>query len=51
LYNANVFAAPGFIFGDAGDQYIRFSLCAEEALLEEALERIDKHLILAKSIA
>lgn len=40
LYAATVFVTPGFIFGDNGKRYIRISLCASEAMLEEALERI-----------
>jgi LL-diaminopimelate aminotransferase len=42
LYEAKVFITPGFIFGDKGNQYIRLSLCANEKMLEEALERIKK---------
>ncbi|MCE5332338.1 MAG: aminotransferase class I/II-fold pyridoxal phosphate-dependent enzyme [Bacteroidales bacterium] len=40
LYDANVFITPGFIFGNKGNRYIRLSLCANEKMLEEALERI-----------
>lgn len=40
LYNANVFLTPGFIFGDRGERYIRISLCCNEEMLREALERI-----------
>lgn len=40
LDRARVFVTPGFIFGPAGDRYIRISLCAPEATLEEALARI-----------
>lgn len=40
LAEANVFITPGFIFGSAGDRYIRLSLCATEQQLEEALRRI-----------
>jgi aspartate/methionine/tyrosine aminotransferase len=40
LYNANVFITPGGIFGNAGDGYIRVSLCSTEAKLEEAIVRI-----------
>lgn len=40
LYNANVFITPGGIFGDAGDKYIRVSLCAPVQRFEEAIERI-----------
>ena len=40
LYEANVFITPGFIFGSAGDRYVRISLCCKNELLAEALERI-----------
>jgi aspartate/methionine/tyrosine aminotransferase len=40
LYNANVFITPGFIFGSAGDRYVRISLCCKNELLAEALKRI-----------
>jgi len=40
LHNANVFITPGFIFGDQGEKYIRISLCCNEEMLEEALQRI-----------
>ncbi|MDD4991970.1 MAG: aminotransferase class I/II-fold pyridoxal phosphate-dependent enzyme [Paludibacter sp.] len=40
LYEAKVFITPGFIFGDKGNQYIRLSLCANDNMLSEALERV-----------
>lgn len=40
LHEARVFLTPGFIFGSNGERYIRISLCAKEAQLQEALERI-----------
>lgn len=36
----NTFVAPGFIFGEAGRPYIRVSLCADIASLEEVYNRI-----------
>ncbi|MEN9920098.1 MAG: hypothetical protein RL662_2534 [Bacteroidota bacterium] len=42
LYNANVFITPGFIFGSKGERYIRISLCCNEDMLKEALERVRK---------
>lgn len=42
LRDARVFIAPGFIFGSNGDRYIRLSLCATEANLLRALDRINK---------
>lgn len=41
LYGANVFLTPGAIFGSAGDQYVRVSLCSTEHKIEEAIERIE----------
>ncbi len=40
LYQANVFITPGGIFGDAGNGYIRVSLCSPEEKLEEAIRRL-----------
>jgi aspartate/methionine/tyrosine aminotransferase len=42
LYDAKVFLTPGFIFGNKGERYIRISLCCDEDMLKEALERIKK---------
>ena len=42
LYKSNVFITPGGIFGDAGDQYVRISLCSSEEKISEAIERIKK---------
>jgi len=42
LYDVKVFLTPGFIFGDKGERYIRISLCCNENMLKEALERIKK---------
>ena len=40
LYGTKVFITPGFIFGEAGRNFIRISLCATVEKLVEALERI-----------
>jgi len=40
LYNSNVFITPGGIFGDAGNKYIRVSLCGAMERFEEAIKRI-----------
>ena len=40
LYNANVFITPGGIFGSAGSNYIRISLCGSIEKFEEAIRRI-----------
>ncbi len=42
LYNANVFVTPGKVFGTAGDNYIRISLCADEEKLKQTLKRIEE---------
>jgi aspartate/methionine/tyrosine aminotransferase len=41
LYNSNVFITPGGIFGSAGDNYIRVSLCGSIERFEEAIARIN----------
>jgi LL-diaminopimelate aminotransferase len=40
LNKANVFITPGGIFGSAGDNYIRVSLCSTEEKLRESISRI-----------
>lgn len=40
LYQANVFITPGGIFGTAGNQYIRVSLCGSLEKFDDAIERI-----------
>lgn len=40
LYKANVFITPGGIFGNAGNNYIRISLCSGESQFVEAMRRI-----------
>ena len=42
LYKADVFITPGGIFGNAGEKYVRLSLCATEEKIEEAINRINK---------
>lgn len=39
LYKKNIFIAPGTIFGSNGNGYVRFSLCANEASIKEAIKR------------
>ncbi|NGM63652.1 pyridoxal phosphate-dependent aminotransferase [Sphingobacterium sp. SGR-19] len=41
LHQAYVFITPGGIFGSAGEQYIRISLCAKEEVFDQAIERIE----------
>jgi LL-diaminopimelate aminotransferase len=45
LYNANVFITPGGIFGDAGNQYVRVSLCCAEERIAESIKRIKDRLV------
>ncbi len=40
LHEARVFITPGFIFGSNGQRYVRISLCAKDAKIKEAFERI-----------
>ncbi|MGG9964426.1 pyridoxal phosphate-dependent aminotransferase [Ferruginibacter sp. SUN106] len=40
LYESNVFITPGGIFGNAGDKYVRVSLCCKEENIEAAIKRI-----------
>lgn len=42
LKEAFVFITPGGIFGDAGDKFIRVSLCSKKEVLENAITRIKK---------
>lgn len=42
LHSARVFITPGFIFGSAGNRYVRISLCAKEEQFDEALRRIER---------
>jgi LL-diaminopimelate aminotransferase len=44
LQEAHVFFTPGQIFGSNGKRYVRASLCAPEARLHQALERIERWL-------
>ena len=39
LYKKNIFIAPGAIFGSNGNGYVRFSLCASEKSINEAIKR------------
>jgi len=40
LYKAGVFITPGGIFGNAGNEYIRISLCCTEEKITEAINRV-----------
>ena len=45
LQKAGVFLTPGGIFGNAGNSYIRVSLCATEEKIDEAIHRINNTII------
>lgn len=40
LYKHHIFITPGTVFGTNGAGYVRFSLCAKEELIKNAIERI-----------
>ena len=40
LQTNDLFITPGSIFGSNGNQYIRFSLCVPEDLIDEAIKRV-----------
>ena len=40
LYDKNIFITPGTIFGSNGEGYVRFSLCASEDIIKEAIARV-----------
>jgi LL-diaminopimelate aminotransferase len=44
LYSGNVFITPGGIFGSAGNNYIRISLCGSVEKFEEAIRRIKSNI-------
>ncbi len=44
LYESNVFITPGGIFGNAGDAYVRISLCATTEKIQEAISRIKSNI-------
>lgn len=39
LYDKHIFLTPGTVFGSAGEGYVRFSLCAPEETIKEAINR------------
>ena len=40
LYKNSLFITPGTVFGSQGEGYVRFSLCAKEEQIEEAISRL-----------
>lgn len=49
LYNTGVFITPGGIFGNAGDSFIRVSLCSPEEKFMESIKRIKEFSTTAKA--
>jgi LL-diaminopimelate aminotransferase len=47
LHGAGVFITPGGIFGQAGERYVRVSLCSPEEMLQESIERVKNYKITA----
>ncbi|MEJ2585651.1 MAG: aminotransferase class I/II-fold pyridoxal phosphate-dependent enzyme [Robiginitalea sp.] len=41
LHEKHLFVAPGTVFGEQGEGYIRFSLCVPEDRIREALNRLE----------
>ena len=50
LYKANVFITPGGIFGNAGEKYVRLSLCATVEKIDDAIDRIMKSQLSATDV-
>ncbi len=42
LYEKDIFITPGMVFGSKGKDHVRFSLCVDEGLIKEALNRLTK---------
>ena len=40
LYEKHIFITPGSVFGNAGNNYFRISLCNTESVIDEAIKRI-----------
>jgi hypothetical protein len=40
LYEKHIFIAPGIVFGEVAENYVRLSLCQPVEILKEALERL-----------
>jgi len=43
LANTGVFITPGFIFGSAGEQYVRTSLCVDLEIFDKAITKVKNH--------
>ncbi len=51
LQKAQVFITPGGIFGANGQQYIRVSLCRDEQVFAEAIDRVRKNIVQPQTAA
>jgi LL-diaminopimelate aminotransferase len=51
LHKAQVFITPGGIFGANGQQYIRVSLCRDEQVFAEAIDRVRKNIVQPQTAA
>ncbi|MFL9843023.1 pyridoxal phosphate-dependent aminotransferase [Flavobacterium rhizosphaerae] len=51
LQTQHIFITPGTIFGSAGEGYIRFSLCADEEMIQEAVYRVESHKVKREDVA
>ena len=40
LYDKHIFLTPGTVFGSAGEGYVRFSLCCNETMITQAIDRL-----------
>ena len=50
LKNSHVFLTPGFIFGPAGERYVRLSLCTKKIRLLEAASRIKEKINMKQEV-
>ncbi len=50
LKNSHVFLTPGFIFGPAGEHYVRLSLCTKKIRLLEAASRIKEKINMKQEV-
>ena len=53
LNDKHIFVAPGTVFGSNGKGYVRFSLCADENIINDAIKKISinfnySYLVIAK---
>lgn len=46
LHENDIFIAPGSVFGKNGEGFVRFSLCVEEEMIKEMIDRVSKKVAL-----